>query len=114
MKQFPNEDVLPDSEQMGNAIRYSIKAMHKLAQRMAETDMIDNIEDPAKAGQTMAYLAKMVDGMTRLIQFAKGEADSRTEVVGLVDLLQHLTNDQFAQVQAWVAESEARQAPTLQ
>ena len=56
--------------------------------------------------KTASYLAKTMDEVYRLFNFAGGGADSRVDV-GLGDLLQLLTPDQFEMFQGWVASNRA-------
>ena len=63
---------------------------------------------PTDAAKTISYLAKMVDEVVRLMEFAKGAPDSRSEVVGLSDLLKVLTQEQFYQLQDWIAAGKAK------
>lgn len=56
--------------------------------------------------KTASYLAKTMDEVYRLFSFAGGGPDSRTEV-GLGDLLELLTPDQFEQFQLWIAGNKA-------
>ena len=110
--EFRKSTVMSKTDEAHNALNDSVLAMQKLARLMAET----NYEDmdycpeckrkgmaPEQAGKTLAYVAKMVNEITRLLQFAKGEADSRTEVVGLADLLRALPDDKAATVREWFA-----------
>lgn len=57
--------------------------------------------------KTLSYLAKTTDEVYRLFSFAGGGPDSRTEV-GLGELLQLLTPEQFEQFQSWIASNQAR------
>lgn len=95
------------------ALDHAARALEKLSLRMANADYEDDHFceacgrkgiGPEQAGKTLAYVAKMINEITRLRQFAKGEADQRTEVVGLGDLLKVLSNDQFLQVQTWIEQ----------
>jgi hypothetical protein len=97
-----NANLLPDTQEL---IDDGYAAMKRLAKQLKETDFEDlsNIQK----GQLFAYVAKAMDGMVRLDFFRRGEADSRTEVVGLDSLFQYLTDEQFTQVQAWIAEGQA-------
>ena len=62
---------------------------------------------PEALAKTASYLAKMLDETFRLLQFAEGGPDSRTEV-GLGDLLQVLKPEQFNQLQEWIAAGKAQ------
>lgn len=61
----------------------------------------------ADVAKSMAYTAKTIDGVYRLLSFASGGPDSRPEVT-LGDLLRYLTADQFEQFQQWVEEGKRR------
>lgn len=68
---------------------------------------------PEQAGKTIAYVAKVINEIERLLQFAKGEADTRTEVVGLKELLKFLKPDQFALLNQWITEGQSSANPSL-
>ena len=83
----------------------AIVAMAKIAEVMKHADYTGM--KPENAAKTMSYLAKMVDEVVRLMEFAKGNPDSRPDV-GLGELLRFLTNEQFKQVNDWIALGKAR------
>ena len=62
--------------------------------------------------KTMAHTAKMIDETARLVQFMSGKADSRPDLAGLggLEWLQVLTDEQVAQVQAWVRVQQQAQS----
>lgn len=94
-------------------------ALNKLSEHLAQYDF--SSENPCEAcgrkgmsveaaGKTQAYIAKVLNETTRLLQFERGKADSRTEVVGVADLMRALTNEQFEQVDRWYREGLERDA----
>lgn len=65
--------------------------------------------DPAKAeavAKAMNHTEKTVNELARLVQFARGQPDSRPELGGTV--LQGLTDAQLTQVQHWIEENQRR------
>lgn len=60
--------------------------------------------DVAKA---MAYTTKMIDETYRLLSFAQGGPDARTELT-LGDLLKYLTAEQFEEFTKWIEEGKKR------
>lgn len=65
---------------------------HKLIKELMRDDLT---EVKAKdKGQLLAYLAKAVDQLSRLVQFSQGEADTRTEVT-VASLLPHLLPEEL-------------------
>jgi hypothetical protein len=97
------------------ALNQSIVAMKKIATRLANTDYDDCDEceecgrkglSPDLAAKTLGYIAKVVSETTRLLEYAKGNAESRTEVKGLEDLLRVLKPNQFEQVCTWIEQGE--------
>ena len=94
----------------------SVRTFRNLANHLASIDLAN--ERPCEvcnrrgisveqAGKTVAYVAKVIDGIERMLQFAKGDADQRTEVTGLKELLQYLKPDQFEQLNRWIEEGQA-------
>lgn len=62
-----------------------------------------------KIARAMAHAAKCMDGAFRLQEFAAGRPDTRPDGArDSRDVLRLLTNEQLAQVHAWVTEAEAR------
>ena len=59
--------------------------------------------------KSMAYTAKTIDGVYRLLSFASGGPDSRPEIT-LGDLLKYLTAEQFDVFVRWVEEGKQRPA----
>jgi hypothetical protein len=83
----------------------SILAMKKIAERLKDADY--SKMKPEVAAKTISYLAKMVDEVTRLMEFAKGGPDHRTDI-GLGEFLRYLDAEQFSQLNEWVAAGKAR------
>ena len=68
-------------KETGAAIRSlndAILAMAKIAEVMKTADY--SKMKPENAAKTMSYLAKMVDEVVRLMEFAKGNPDSRPDI----------------------------------
>lgn len=115
--------LLNKEREASNGLDHAVLALEKLAIHMASMDYSEVhpcVECGRKGltaeqtGKTLAYVAKMVNEITRLMQFAKGEADQRSEVVGLGELLKVLTNDQFQQVQTWIGQNQDASQNLLQ
>lgn len=120
--QIKEQTVLENATEAKEALGSTVLAMRNLSRHLAkidfgETNPCDQCGrkglSAQQSGQTLAYFAKMVNEITRLLQFAKGEADSRTEVVGLGDLLKYLDNDKFDQVTKWIEEGQAHEDQSL-
>ena len=95
-----------ETDRAVDSLNDAIVAMAKIAKVMKEADY--STMKPTDAAKTISYLAKMVDEVVRLMEFAKGAPDSRSEVVGLSDLLKVLTQEQFYQLQDWIAAGKAK------
>lgn len=75
-------------------------------------EWLDRFEGKMSASdvaKSMAYTAKTIDGIYRLLSFASGGPDSRPEIT-LGDLLKYLTAEQFDVFVRWVEEGKARPA----
>lgn len=108
------DDIAASVESTGEALR-------KIAAELAGRDLTDaDLVCPkcqkqfGKRGvktedlpRMLAYGAKQVDDLTRLLQLLSGNPDSRPDGT---DWLRHLTDAQFQQVKAWVAERQAGEA----
>jgi hypothetical protein len=58
------------------------------------------------ASKAAANLTKVVNDTVRLMEFHKGNADSRTETIGgMEDLVKKLTSDQLATVLKWMDDN---------
>lgn len=94
-----------------------IEFLKKTAAKLLSTDLDSNFcpeckrsgPTPESLGKTFSYVAKTIDEITRLMEFASGRADSRQETTGFAELAKHLTNAQFAQVMTWVAENQNKE-----
>ena len=60
---------------------------------------------PDKVSQSLSYVSKMVDQISRLTSFMSGGPDSRPDMG--MSWLQMLKDWQFRQVEAWVEENQA-------
>lgn len=109
--------VLTRVEAAINSLDYASEALEKLSKHMASIDY--GAENPCEhcgrrgispeaGGKTLAYVAKVVNEQARLLEFAKGKADTRTEVVGMAELFKVLTGEQFTQVSEWIDEGLKR------
>lgn len=90
-----------------NAVDNTASALEKLSKHIASIDFGGQNPceacgrsglSPEASGKLLAYLAKVVDELTRLVEFAKGKPDQRVEVANLNDLmrvLQALPNEKF-------------------
>lgn len=64
------------------------------------------------AGKVASYLAKILNDTVRLMEFHKGNADSRAETkTPMQDLVKSLTSDQLSTVLKWMDEN---QSPSIQ
>lgn len=82
-------DVDPAKQTANECILFAKKLIAALA-----SDDLTEVKTKDK-GQLLAYLAKAMDQISRLIQFSQGEADSRQEIT-LAQLLPHLQEDELA------------------
>lgn len=109
--------VLTKSEAAINSLNHATLALEKLATHMSSLDYAG--ENPCDvcgrkgisaeaAGKTFAYVAKVVNEQARLLEFAKGKPDSRTEVTGLADLMKLLSNEEFETVSKIIDEASRR------
>lgn len=96
--------------ELADALEMAVTASRRMADELANADFKGPYCDKCKRrgltvhelAKSASYVAKMVDQIARLLEFAKGNADSRQEVTGLGDLLKVLSDDQFRQVCAWI------------
>ena len=98
--------VLNNPEDAVYAVDHQAKAMRMMSEMLTDPSTIAKLKksSPEAIAKTLSYVAKTMDETARLLEYAAGRADSRTEVVGLSDLMKHLTNEQFIQVQTWIEE----------
>ncbi len=85
-----------------DVIKNSIKAMQKMSKSLADADY-----DPERyeaAARSLNHVAKQLSELYRLMQFSKGQPDSRPAIGA--DWLQALTDTQFEQVMAWVEANQ--------
>jgi hypothetical protein len=75
------------------AIEDAMIALGKQARALAEADY--STSKPEVIGRTFAYTAKVVDEIARLMEFAKGNPDSRPEVLGLDSIISILNDEQL-------------------
>lgn len=108
------ESILRNKEQAEQTVDNSLQFLRKVSSQLLATDLEGGYCEECKRsgpsaeslGKTFSYVAKTVDEITRLMEFAAGRADSRQESVGFADLARYLTNEQFAQVMKWVGENQ--------
>lgn len=101
-----------------DVINRGVKVMQKIVEHLEKADLDGDYckvcnrkgVSVAEASKAAANLVKVVNDIGRYVHFDRGEADSRTEVKGLDELLKLLSNDKFAQVVAWIEEAEAQNA----
>ena len=114
--------ISPESESEGyRAIDSSFRALSKLAAYVDDFDCEGAHYCPEcgrkgvsleTAGKVTSYISKVLNDVTRLLEFAKGNADSRAEVKdGMTDLVKKLTGEQLATVLQWMDENEEHAIP---
>ena len=72
----------------------------------AKTEMVVRRPDPGEIAKAAAHVGKVVDSMTRLVAFAKGQPDSRSETVH--SFMRQFTDEQLDQMQRWQVENASR------
>jgi hypothetical protein len=97
-----------DLEASRAAMNDALVALTKQAKALAEADY--GTLKPDVVGKTFAYTAKVVDEIVRLSEFAKGNPDSRQEVLGLETIFNLLPLDQLNDV---IAKMEAQHLQSL-
>ena len=102
--------VLNNPEDATIAVDNQAKAIRMMSELLNDTKTIEKLKNssPEAIAKTLSYVAKTMDETARLLEYAAGRADSRSEVVGLSDLLKYLTNEQFEQVQIWIGAGSKR------
>lgn len=114
--------IIRKEKELGKALDNCCVTMENITAQLAATDYTQTFPcehcgrrglEPAEAGKTLSYLAKMVNDITRLLEFAKGNADQRAEIKGLDELLKFLSHEQFQTVCKWMAEREFETAKQL-
>jgi len=94
-----------DRDKVYEAITDSIEALKKQAQALKDaTYPIDKFEQVSKA---MAHTSKVVDGLARLLELLKGNADSRPDA-GYGAILEVLEPHQLDIVKAMVDENRRK------
>lgn len=86
------------------SVNDGVKLLQKMIHSMADDDLSEM--RPAEKGRNLAYLAKVIDEVARLVQFSKGHADSRPDI-GLEAFLDALTDKQYETWESWIAEARA-------
>lgn len=102
-------DAIDALKQQARALKEVPYKDHKkkvICQNCKETFFAEVGINPDVVARSMAYTAKVIDEITRLSSFLQGGPDSRPDI-GLNDLLEFLTPDQFEQFQKWVEEKKA-------
>ena len=96
------KDAQFDQGEATTAIGYAVNALKLMLERLANAQPGEYAEGSFKdVAQSSAYVAKVVDEMTRLIQFMRGEPDSRQEVV-VDELVRRLSPEQLDTLDKWV------------
>ena len=94
-----------DADTASEAIQAALESLKKQALLLKDADY--SKLDPKSLSQTLAYTAKMVDEVTRLLEFAQGRADSRPDL-GLQSFLEVLSDEQVRILETWVKEGQTR------
>lgn len=115
-----------DLDEAAAAIRECLQAVHKQAAALNATDYktreiklacgeckkITTAKAPWKPDElarAMAHTAKVLDEVTRLAAFAKGQPDSRPDLGGgNRDILSLLTPEQFGILETWIEAARGR------
>ena len=84
------------------AIQDAVEALKKQAEALKQSTYDRN--KPDSIARAFHHTAKVIDEITRLMEFAKGHPDSRPDLGS--DWLRVLTDEQLAQVMRWVKENE--------
>jgi len=114
--------VLANEPECREAMEHAAKALRNISKALAETDYeyylpCDECHrqglSPDKLAKAGADVGRMIDQVTRLLEYAQGNADSRSEIKGLDDLLKFLTTDQFAKVCAWIEAGSKKEKPAI-
>lgn len=94
-----------DLDQAGRVLQDAIEAMAMQAQALKEAKY--DSREWGQVAKALAHTAKVVDEVSRLVAFAKGQPDSRPDLSGY--WLSALTDEQLRQVERWVEENERRE-----
>ena len=101
-----------DGEVAGDAIRHALEALREQAILLKEYTLALKSKgalfiEIRALSKVMADTTRVIDDISRLWAFKKGDPDSRVAISG--DILKGLTDEQVSMVQRWLAENEARQ-----
>ena len=91
---------LPNPEKAMEGIAQGVIAFCSAMKALAESDFTE-LSAP-ELSKTVMNLAKAISEKYRLVEFSQGRADSRTDISGLSELLDKLTDEQFQTFQVWV------------
>lgn len=94
-----------DPEAAERALTSAVRAVAKQMEALEQKDYADLT--PEQIARAAAHTSKSADVIFRLMEFAKGNPDSRPDKAG--DWLRGLTNDQFAIVQGFIEANERRE-----
>lgn len=116
-KAVSRASTISDENAAYSSIDQSFEALRKITKYMQEFDIEGQHYCPEcgrkgisydAAGKAAAYLAKITNDTVRLMEYHKGNADSRLETkTGMEDLVKSLTSDQLAVVLKWMDENNA-------
>lgn len=93
-----------DLDMAGRALQDALEAL--AAQAAALKQARYKPKDWHAIARSMTHTAKMIDGIARLLQFAKGQPDSRPDLGA--GFLAALSNEQIAQIEEWVQDNKRR------
>ena len=101
-----------DGEVAGDAIKHALEALREQAILLKEYTLALKSKgalfiEIRALSKVMADTTRVIDDISRLWAFKKGDPDSRVAISG--DILKGLTDEQVSMVQRWLAENEARQ-----
>ncbi len=91
-----------DLDTTGRAKQAAVEAILKMAEALRDADYPP--QKFAEISRALAHATKMVDELTRLEEFAKGQPDSRPDLGR--DWLGVLTDEQLETVSRWVDENQ--------
>ena len=95
-----------NSQDVKEAVNSTLRSLNKICLALEKADFA--AMKPDVASKVAMNLTKSVDELTRLMALVQGNPDSRTEVVGLGDLLKFLSNEQFDQVSEWIEQGQQK------
>ncbi len=94
-----------DLDLAARAIQDAMEALTRQAEVLKQATY--DPTKPEQVGRTFAYTAKVVDEITRLTHFAKGQPDSRPNLGN--EWLRALTDEQLEMVARWIDENGREQ-----